>query len=231
MSFMRIRTTVEATQKPVTLADCYGQLRLDPSGSPPTHPDDALLTRLIGSATAYVEQVTRRALCKQTILLTYRRFPYDRYAFLAQQTLWSEPGSFGGYDIRPRHITLLRPNLLTLTSVQYYDQANTLQTLDPTWYIVHSDQEPATIELLEGYFWPVLYIREDAVQLTYDAGYTPFVSGSPPTTDYAKNVPDSIKQAILLRVQQDYDAMTPDKWNQLQGAIDALLGSYRVFNF
>jgi hypothetical protein len=228
MSFMRISTTVAPVVMPVTLADCYGQLRLDPSGSPPTHPDDALLTRLISAATDYAEQATRRALCKQTILLTYRRFPSDRYHFRAQETLWSEPGD---YDMRPRHITLLRPSLITLTSVQYYDQQNTLQTLDPSWYIVHSDQGPASIELLEGYFWPITYIREDAVQLTYDAGYPPLVSGSPPTTNDAGNVPKGIQQAILLRIQQDYDAMTPEKWNQLQGAIDTLLGSYRVFNF
>jgi hypothetical protein len=153
------------------------------------------------------------------------------YYFRAQENLWTQPGEFGSYDIRPRHLTLLRPNLLTLTSVQYYDQTNTLQTLDPTWYLVHADQEPATIELLQPYMWPIVYTREDAVQITYDAGYTPTSTGSPPVFDYAANVPDSIKQAILLRVQQDYDAMTPDKWNQLQGAIDALLGSYRVFNF
>lgn len=225
---MRIRVTTPPTQIPVTLADCYSQLRLDPSGSPPTHPDDAMLTRLIGAATNYAEQATRRALCKQSIQLTHSRFPYDRVFFAAQQTLWSEPD---GYDWRPRHIRILRPNLLTLTSIQYHDQQNSVQTLDPTLYLVHSDEQEATVEMLEGNFWPITYLREDAVQLNYDAGYTPTSSGSPPVFDYAANVPEGIKQAMLLHVQIHYDPAMADITQMWWNTIDSLLGSYRSFNF
>ena len=187
-----------------------------------------MLTRLIASATAYVEQATRRALCKQSIVLEHSRFPYDCVYFAAQQTLWSEPD---GYDYRPRHIRLLRPNLLTLTSIQYYDQNNDLQTLDPTWYIVHSDEQAATVELLQPYLWPITYIREDAVKISYDAGYTPTSTGSPPTYDYAANVPAGIKQAMLIHVQAHYDATDPNTNTMWQQTVDNLLGSYRSFNF
>jgi hypothetical protein len=228
MSFTRLSVVTPPPVKPITLQDCYGQLRLDPSGSPPTHPDDAMLNRLISAATDYAEQATRRALVKQDVKLTYKRFPNDRYHFRAQETLWSEPGD---YDMRPRHITLLRPNLLSVPSdgtlVQYYDQQNVLQKLDPTTYLLHVDTEPATIELLMGFFWPITYLREDAVVLNYTAGYAPV--GSPP--DYRANIPDGIKQGMLLHVQRQYDVMPVDRYKQMSDAIDDLIAPFKAHSF
>jgi hypothetical protein len=225
---MRIQITTPASQPVLVPSDCYLDLRLDASGSPPTNPDDVLLVELIADATDFVQRYTRRALCKESILLTHSRFPYDRVWYRTQETLWSEPN---GYDLKPQHIRLLRPDLLALTSVQYYDTNNALQTLDPTLYLVHSDEQAATIELLIGNFWPPTYLREDAVQIAYDAGYTPKVTGSPPVYDYAANIPVSIKRAMKLHIRQHYDPQTPDQWKMLGDGIDGCLTSYRSFNF
>lgn len=226
---MRINVVTPPTQMPVTLADCYGQLRLDPSGSPLTTPDDAMLNRLISSATDYAEIHTRRALCQQTLQLTFRKFPWDRLYFRSQETLWSEPH---GYDIRPRHVRLIRPQLISFLSMKYYDQQNVLQTVDPSTYLIHSDTQEATIELLEGFFWPILYLREDAVQLNYIAGYPPkALGGSPPRFDYAFNVPAAVKQAILLHVQLHYDPADDKITNMWWQTIDALLDPKRSYNF
>ncbi len=233
MTFERISVTTPPPVKPITLSDVYFQLRLDTSGSPPSNPDDAALTRMIGSATDWAEQATRRALIQQDVRLIYHRFPCDRIYFRAQETLWSVPGD---YDIRPRHIELLRPPLLSVPEdgslVQYYDQTNTLQVLDASWYVINQDDQVATIELLQPYVWPVCYLREDAVILNYTAGYAPLLAGSPPVpTDYAANVPDGIKQAMLIHVQRSYDPMTPEKYTQLSEAMDDLLGGFRSFSF
>jgi hypothetical protein len=234
---MRLHTITPPTAKPVTLAEAWAEVRIDPSGSPPSTPDDGKLTLLIAAATDYAEQATRRALCQQGLRLTYGRFPQDRMLYRAQETLWNIPGD---YDIRPRHLTVLKPNLLTLTSVQYYDQQNVLQTLDPASYVVHNDAAnstvtsaaPATIELLVGWWWPITYIREDAVQMNYTAGYSPLPGPeSPPVIDYAANVPAQIKQAILTHVRMHYDSQTKEDYERLKDIVDNLLASFRVFNF
>lgn len=144
--------------------------------------------------------------------------------YRTRETLWSLPNEF---DLKPRHLILPGPNLINLQSVQYYDTDNTLHTLDPSLYLVHADSQPATIELLEGQWWPLTYLREDAVQCTYTAGYAP--AGSPP--DYRANVPQAIKSAMLLMVQRLYDEMEPNRMKVLNDTIDTLLGSFRVFNF
>ena len=55
---MRLYRLTPPASSPVTLADVYSHLRLDPAGSPPSHPDDDLLTDLILAATQYLDGYT-----------------------------------------------------------------------------------------------------------------------------------------------------------------------------
>ena len=52
---MRLFRVTPPTSPIVSLAEVYSHLRLDPAGSPPSHPDDALLTAYIGAATDYMD--------------------------------------------------------------------------------------------------------------------------------------------------------------------------------
>jgi hypothetical protein len=56
-----------------------------------------------------------------------------------------------------------------LDTVQYYDAAETLQTLSPSLYRLYNHELNAEIEIKET--WPDLFDRKDAVQVTYRVGH------------------------------------------------------------
>lgn len=219
---MNIVVVTEPTVEPVTLADIYLFLRLDPTGSPDEHPDDTLLTSLIVAARQKVEQVTRRALVPQRLRLILPRFPRSRVFF----------GGTGmdadDYEYREACVELKRPPLVEFHSVTYYDESNVQQTLDAARYFVSEQTLPPKLEVAEGYDWPLTFARADAVQIEYTAGYDPIGS---PASDEASGVPDSLKTAIKLEVQLNYDPMTPEQKSAHREAIDRLLASYRVHTF
>lgn len=226
---MRLSVTVQPPVEPVTLSEIYAHLRLDTTGSPPTNPDDALLQSQIQAAREYCEQATRRAIIQQTLQYKLPYFPTDRVFFLPRR-FYDE--SLTDY-VKPYYIELPKSSpLISLDSIQYYDQNNALQTLDPAKYQVSNDAEPARIDLIWGETWPWTYERTDAVIITYKAGYMPTYAGSPRVpSDYRANVPQGIKNAIKLRVQQLYDPMTADKYKQLEDAINTMLMPFKVYTF
>lgn len=123
--------------------------------------EDPLLIGWIAAARALVEEYTGRALMTQT--------------WRAEMEAW------------PLALRLQRAvPLQSVTSVQYYDAANTLQTLDASVYVV-SAFEPALITLADGKTWPALARRPDAVRVTYVAGATS-----------AADVPMPLVQALML---------------------------------
>jgi uncharacterized phiE125 gp8 family phage protein len=189
---------------PVTLAQCYSHLRLDPSDSPPTHPDDAMLETHIATATGEAEKYTRRAFIRQSLRLHVSSFP--------------------GPD---RGIKLLRPPLRSIESVKYYDGDNALQTLDQANYYTSVDAIPQ-VRFVSTFAAPTIYRRPDAVRIDYTVGYEPV--DSPPTLqeDFAANVPAEFQAAILIGVQLLYDQLSPDQRDKLERARDSLLYPSRI---
>lgn len=192
--------------EPVTLQECYTHLRLDPDGSPPEHPDDAMLRRHIATARGQAEKMTRRAFVQQTIRLVTDRFPSEG------RSCWIE---------------LLRPPLIAVQQVTYHDENNSLQSVDSGNYFTTDDFVPR-LQFIDGFTLPCTYRRDDAVRVDYAVGYDP--EGSPATTqaEYAGNVPGEIKDAILLGVQLLYDQLSPEQREQLERARDSLLEGFRV---
>lgn len=203
--------------EPVTLAEVYLHLRLDPdTDSPPTHPDDAMLRSQIATARAEAEAYTKRAFVEQTLRLFVSRFPCNE-AFVGGESWFRLAGGRG-------YIELLRPPLMAVQSVRYYDQDNTLQTVSPADYFVTDDFVPR-LTFVDTFVPPLTYVRNDAVRVDYVAGY---VSDDSPADDPAENVPDQIKQAILLGVQLLYDQLSPDQRKAIENARDMLLIGQRV---
>jgi len=123
---------------------------------------DADVMRLVRAATEVVEETTWRALITQTWRLTLDQFPC--------------------------RIVLPRPPLQSVTSLQYVDENGALQTLGSTKYLVTLDAEPGRIEPAYNEVWPTTRCQQDAVRVTYVAGYGAAAS----------DVPQGIRQAILL---------------------------------
>lgn len=200
---MELTTITGPSVEPVTLADVYLHLRLDADENSPadSHPDDTMLTRFIKSARRQAEKITRRSFVSQRLRLSMDAFPT------------------GG-------IVLLRPPVLEINSLSYYDTNNALQVIDPSNYFVTDGDQKPRLQFLTTYAVPTLYARADAIRLEYTAGYEP--SDASPA-DYAANVPDDIHAAILIGVQLLYDEMTPDKRASLERARDALLHDHKVY--
>lgn len=212
---MNVTTIVEPAAEPVTLAQVYLQLRLDytvdSSPSETSHPMDPVLTGNIRTAREQVERISRRSLIEQTLRLSMPAFP------AATACEWWPTAS-----AVPRRIKLIRPPLIRVTSVRYFDAENVLRTIDPADYYVTDDLVPE-LRFVTGFARPVTYDRPDALRVEYVAGY--LGTGSPPTTqaELAANVPQALKDAVLIGVELLQGDAGPDDRVALERLRDALL--------
>ena len=90
---------------------------------------------------------------------------------------------------------LFKSKVSAVAHVKYYDSNNSLQTLDTSIYDVQLNYEPSQIQLVDGKTFPDITKRNDAVLARYTVGY-----GSS-----ASDVPEIIKQAILLTIGNFYE--------------------------
>jgi uncharacterized phiE125 gp8 family phage protein len=164
-----------------------------------TSDDDVYIELLIAAARRSVEQQTNRALITQTFTYTRTRFPDGRV------------------------IQLERPPLRSVTSVKYYDSANTQQTLSPTVYTVDTAAAPGRIVLNYGQSWPTTYDRPAAIEVIYQAGY-----GSA-----GSSVPEDLRHAIAFLVAHWYRQREPINIGNIVTPMpltfDWLIGPHRVY--
>ncbi|RMF11098.1 MAG: hypothetical protein D6773_00370 [Alphaproteobacteria bacterium] len=160
--------TVAPAVTPVSLAEAKAHLNVDFAD------DDALITALIDAATEYFDGwsgTLGRALITQTWQQAMSAFP-------ASVRLWLP----------------LAP-VQSITSVQYYDAADVLQTFAASNYRLQADGAGPYIELVSGASWPNVGVRDDAVIVTFVAGYG----------NTGADVPEPIRQAILLLIGHLYE--------------------------
>jgi uncharacterized phiE125 gp8 family phage protein len=94
------------------------------------------------------------------------------------------------------------PPLQTVTFIKYLDTAGVLQTLASTQYVVEAPAGPfafpGRITRAVGVVWPSTYEQENAVVVTYVAGY-----GAATTAPSV--VPAPLRQAMLLQIGQAFE--------------------------
>lgn len=100
-----------------------------------------------------------------------------------------------------------------VVSLEYYDSANALQTLSGSpapWIFTAGGRDyPATLQPLVGASWASVATRQDAVRVTYDAGYA-----------RAADIPQLIKTGIGLAACELYK--NPDVSNDMGQAANVL---------
>lgn len=221
---MNIIQLIAPAADAVSLEEVYTHLRLDPEGSPLSHPDDVMLQGFIKAAVTKIEQATRRALCEQRIRLVVPCFPSPARYFAGPS--W-DPDSYESTGSPA--IVLYRPPLIAVNSVTYYDENNALQTVSAANYYTTDELLPRLLPV-DSYSWPSVYNRPDAVRVDYTVGYAP--TPSPATdADYRANIPKQLTAAILLEVQLLYDQLAPEQRRTLQDSIARLVASFRVETF
>jgi hypothetical protein len=212
--------TVPPAAEPVALADVKLQARID------TTADDTLVTNLITGARQWVERYTGRALITQTWQMALDLWPG------AVEQWWDgvREGPVTGLD-SVSFIGLPRPPLISVTSVQYFDNTDTATVWASSNYFVDTVREPGRLALRLGATWPVPSRLTNGIVITYVAGY-----GNDGT-----NVPEPIKTAIRQLVAHWYEhrgeaaAATGSRgmasaFNAVNVpiVIQALLDSYRI---
>ena len=186
--------------EPVTIAEARAHLRLDTSGSPPSHPDDALVTALITAARQHIESVTGRALITQTWELRADQF-------------------IDGYE-------LPKAPAASITSVTYIDLAGATQTLSSTQYELIADAGPNAQpgRLIPTYLaiWPSSRGHVDDVRIRYVAGYGNGAAVPAPLK--------AALLLLVAHLHENREASAPAALAQLPFGVQALLAPHQVFS-
>lgn len=106
---------------------------------------------------------------------------------------------WGGFQAGERVPLALAP-VASVTSITYFDADNVEQTLPGASYGLHKDNAGGFyLRLSSGAAWPGTYHRDDAVSITYSAGYG----------DQPADVPAAIRLVALDMIQHWYDTPEP----------------------
>lgn len=86
------------------------------------------------------------------------------------------------------------PPLQSVTAITYVDTDGATQTIDASDYLVDAVSVPARITPAYGETWPIPRTQNNAIKIRFVAGY-----------GAASDVPQCIKNWMLLRIKQMYD--------------------------
>lgn len=167
-------TKAEPAQEQVSIEVARLHLRLDEDleGSPVGHPDDDLIEILISAAREQAESYTGLSLVNREHQLSIDEFK----------------GSYIDLEVWP---------VSAITEVTYFDNDGVEQTWASDQYRLDNASRPARLYPGdEG--WPQAKIRENAVTVTFNAGFT---VGSPNTFP----MPRVLLQAMLLIIGHLYE--------------------------
>lgn len=183
------------TKEPLELQVVKDHLRVEHSL------DDDYINTLIKTAREYVEKVTWRGIIDQTWQLILNGFPSEDY------------------------IKLPKGPLRSVTSVQYLDTDNVLQTFSADNYELDQQSPCGRLILKYQKTWPLTLSRWNAVRVQYVVGFG--ADGSA--------VPAPLKQAMLLLIAQMYEHRVPEivgtVMARVQFSFDALIAPYRLRRF
>lgn len=210
----RLNLVTAPATEPVTLTEAKAHMRVTTSS------DDDYITDLITTARLHAENLTKRAFINQTWQLYLDSFPngFDEEFFEG----YRESSRISLRMIKQGFVTIPRAPLVSISSIKYYDSADSSTTLSSSVYQVAAyagDTPPCgRVALKSGQSWPGVELRSmDGVEITFVAGY-----GA-----NASDVPLQIRQAILEIVTQIYENRG-DCVEQMPKAALAHLEQYRI---
>jgi uncharacterized phiE125 gp8 family phage protein len=198
VNYTSLKRTVAPVVEPITRADAKAAMRIDADFVD----DDALVDSLVTAAREWAEKYTSRVFVEQTWRMVLPEFP----------------------TCTDRRIYLPKPPVQSVTSITYVDSAGATQTLATTEYTFIDDEHCPYIVEAYGKTWPTPRLQDDAVTVTYVAGY-PKVADP---LDYRINVPAPIKTAITRKLQQHLDDLRPEDHDAIETLVCGLLHPYRV---
>lgn len=159
--------------------------------------EDTLILSMIDGATDLAQRKTNRQFVNQT-------YEYTRND-------WQEA------------IYLPKPPLSSITSIKYIDDDGVEQTLSTSVYDTFTNVEPGFVRLAWNQSWPSIRSTQDAVKITFVAGYGD-----------SADVPAGIQAAVKLLVghwyehRESVDISTMARVTNVPQAFDSLIWSFKV---
>lgn len=181
---MKYLIKTQPSAEPITLAEAKANLRVNNTV------ENDLISSYIVAARKWIENYTWRPLITQTWTLFYD--------FSDVQ------------NIKNNTIVISKNPVQSISSIKYYDNTNTLVTLDSSTYYTDLGGDIASINFIQQL--PTMYNRINALQIEFVCGY-----------GLAGAVPDNIKAAIYLLVTSFYDNRTGLEFVKTQEAVQNII--------
>ena len=214
-----IKVVSRPVAEPITLDDARLHLRVDPYDSPPTHPDDSIISAQLSAAREWCEGDLGLSLAPQTLELGRGGFPFV-YGML---------GGGGGSHVP--WIELPFGPVSSVLSVTYVDGDGTEQTLDPLAYVLDNYSRPARLYPKSGTSWPItstqMFVDPNIVKVRYLAGYS-FLGDSPQDSEPLPWVLMAMILLVLGGLYEHRENSTELKLMELPLGAIALGERYRV---
>ncbi|HVY13510.1 MAG TPA: head-tail connector protein [Alphaproteobacteria bacterium] len=176
-----VRTTAPA-EEPVSLIEAKAHLRIS------VDDDDDLIESLITGARLVCEDFTRRALITQGWRLWLDGFPGAEHGW------WDGMREMTESRVIRRFIHLPRPPLVSVSSVNTYDDDSNITVFDSSLYFVDTASVPGRLALRNNASWPCPARRYNGVRIDFTAGY-----------GAAADVPQALKQGLLAHIAFLYE--------------------------
>ncbi len=168
--------------EPVTLSEAKSYLRIADTD------DDLFVNALITAVRQRFESWAARSLMTQTWTLWLDGFPRTGKKDAPLEGYFERPVRH--FDEVQRLLVIPLPPLQSVGFVKTYDATNTAAVFASSNYLVDSASNPGRLALNQGAQWPTVLRSVNAVEIEFAAGY-----------GNASDVPDSIKQGILLWIK------------------------------
>jgi uncharacterized phiE125 gp8 family phage protein len=184
--------------EPVTLAEAKAHLRVDTSG------DDAYIGTLITAAREWCEQYLDRTLVNTQWVMRFDSFPPD-----------------GTHDIELPRPPMATAGTTTAVALTFTYENGTTATYSTASYRVDRSSTPGAVKTLYGQTWPPHLMDDNAISVTWWAGYG--AAGS--------SVPASIRHACLMLVGFWFESrstvLVGSISKPLEFAVESLLSSQK----
>lgn len=199
---LSLKLVTPPAAEPISLFDAKLQCGFGPMDDSDHVKTQAIADQLrpfIIAARRTAEQYMNRAIFNQTWIRTLDHFPLwwsaDGTVNPSYRKDWPYYSDFWSRIT----IDVPWPGTQSVTSIVYTAQDGTVQTLDPSQYVVDLTSEPARIVPAFGSYWPS--------QMTYIPGSVviTFVAGSYGDGVTVNDCPETIKAAIKLIVARLYE--------------------------
>ena len=198
MQYRSLTRQTSPAVEPVTVAEAKAHLRVDVSD------DDTYIGTLVTAAREWCEQYLDRTLVNTQWVMRFDSFPPD-----------------GTQDIELPRPPMSLAGTTTAVSLTFTSETGGTQAYSTASFRVDRNATPGAVKTLYGQTWPPHLMDDNAVSVTWWAGY-----GSA-----GSSVPAAVRHAILMLVGHWYEnrstVLVGSISKQMEFAVESLLSSQR----